>query len=317
MSTSNIQSTEINANVTNSTKQHGNELFWKTVIFDSNLEIVECSSDERFYKIGDWYFELGYPLERAVRIIRQYGYVSHIGVPENTRQYIRENAKTLFFAKLYCLPGKTPTMLVHSNCIYDIRVPLHLIFFPKCLLREKDGTPLYYTGPANVVHENSVINGCVHCQIYGIYRGVFIAFCNTCSGNIYNYRYGYTGYSGLGIDFYNIPPERRVDALPEYFESTQSLTDIGYTDSRTKECFTDILHLENETENPQDYFEFESNSFHEYDQQDDNQIDNDVGYTNNDYYESYGYESDDKYPYYSDSDPYDSDDSTERKWGNA
>jgi hypothetical protein len=75
--------------------------------------------------------------------------------------------------------------------------------------------------------------------------------------------------------------------------------------------------LENETENPQDYFEFESNSFHEYDQQDDNQIDNDVGYTNDDYYESYGYESDDKYPYYSDSDPYDSDDSTERKWGNA
>ena len=236
-----------------------NTLFQDTTYFFGNLEIVECLHNERFYKVQHIYFPLSYPLPRAVRLITQKEPVSHIGVPVKTLQNIIENGKRLFVSKLYGMPGKQPTMLVHSNCIYDIHVPLHLIFFPKCLVRDTDGTPLLYAGPANVanaVFDGSVIDGCGNCRAYGIYRGVCIAMCSSCSYNAYDGQYGYTGYAHMGIDFYCIPPERRVGALPQYFESTHSLTDIGYTGLRTEQCYADSITLVRPVEKPQEYVRF-------------------------------------------------------------
>lgn len=236
-----------------------NTLFQDTTYFFGNLEIVECSFNERFYKVQHIYFALSYPLPRAIRLIQQQESSLHIGVPVKKLQNIIENGKRIFVAKLYGMPGKQPTMLVHSNCIYDIHVPLHLIFFPKCLIRDTDGTPLVYAGPANVpnaVFDGSVIEGCRNCRAYGIYRGVCIAMCSSCSYNAYDGQYGYTGYAHMGIDFYCIPPERRVGALPEYFESTHSLTDIGYTGLRTEQCHADSITLVRPVENPQEYVRF-------------------------------------------------------------
>lgn len=227
-----------------------NEEFANTSVYVCELEVLEIEEygiHYTCYQLFGNYFPFDFPVYKAIRSyinslqfdekVRQYA--CQVGIaPERAMQY-KTHGKLLFSVPLYRrVDLAMPTMLVYRNCIFDINVPLHIVFYPKGKdLRDETGEGIvFHSGPADITCPGSENNYCSNCAAYGIYNGVFIALCASCAENFYDGRYSYTGYARMGIDFYCIPPERRLNALPEYFPDVICLEDIGYTNLKTEYC---------------------------------------------------------------------------------
>lgn len=227
-----------------------NEEFTNTSVYVCDLEVFECVGNfggtYKCYKVFGYYFPFECPIHMAFQTyLKSLKYdekirhmVCRVGLDSTCEMDIKTNGKRLFVVPLYRrVDLKMPNMLVYRNCIFDIHVPLDIIFYPKGELIDGKYS---YVGPVDTLSTRdddlSDTEFCWNCDAYGIYNGVFISLCTTCSQH-YNNRFSYlVGYGNCGIGFYNIPPERRLDALPEYFPGNISLDDIGYTTLKTTSC---------------------------------------------------------------------------------
>lgn len=217
-------------------------------VYDYNNEVV--------YKIFNYYFPLDYPLARALFYLTRYfndpRYVYQIGnyIYKDIEAF-EKKAELLFTAKLAIRKDlDIPTMLLHRNVIFDTHVPLEIVFFPK---GRYGGIPFntIYSTPADVTDEESTQKYCVDCTKTGSYRGVFFALCAYCVENVYcdkslGFREGYEEHRTLGdndignedhrtlCNIYEIPPEKRIDALPQYMtiitQENLTMNDIGYVE---------------------------------------------------------------------------------------
>ena len=216
-------------------------------VFHNFMLQVYCKNGIFVYKILNFYFPLDFPLPCALQIV-----IGWNNNPEDRSKYGRIGIKIeesiyvwnhLSISLFYCRKGNAfPTMFVHRNCVFDIHVPLHIIFNPKSNYQ-------ITCGPGDICDEKY----CKNCSSYGVYNGVFIALCTSCSES-YNGNHCYTGYIGIGIDFYSIRPEYRQQALPSHFPLDFDLNNIGYANEELQSCSTIIMERENTTK----YFDINS-----------------------------------------------------------
>lgn len=307
------------------------DTFTNNTVYVCDLEVLECAGDfgdiYKYYKVFGHYF----PFECSIQIafqsyLKSLRYdekirhlVCQVGIGSTHKIELQKNGKRLFIVPLYRRVGMDmPNMLVYRNCIFDIHVPLDIIFYPKRTIINGtiiDGTIIedkyIYVGPVDRLSScNDVLTDsefCQNCNAYGIYNGVFISLCTTCSQH-YNNRFSYLGYINCGISFYDIPPERRLDALPEYFPENISLTDIGYTTLKTTSC-SSVEFSVDETPDEPPYFYLENmvdvneenDESAEYGYEETNRMEEDDEYEYaSSKEEDFIYEDEDEYPEYQD-----------------
>jgi hypothetical protein len=273
-----------------------NEEFANTSVYVCDLEVLEIEEHGihyTCYQLFGYYFPFDFPIYKAIK-----SYLNSLQFDENVRRYAcqvgiaperymqyKMHGKVLFSVPLYRrVDLAMPTMLVYRNCIFDIHVPLHIVFYPKGKdLRDENGEGIgivLYSGPADITCPGSENNYCSNCAAYGIYNGVFIALCASCSDNSYDGRYSYTGYARMGIDFYCIPPERRLNALPEYFPDNICLEDIGYTTLKTEYCSAISFSVDDKSDQSYLYLEHLVRDLEQPEEEDDEDDDFEREYKN-------------------------------------
>jgi hypothetical protein len=228
--------------------------FVESTVFVFDMHIVEYKN-EKFIVIYDQCFRYEYPLVFAIRQIQHNqeclehnAYRTDIQFP--LRDSILTEGKTLFTAPLFRRNNSEhPTMYVHDNTIFDVRVPLDVVFFPLPIkINYLDGqghiigNDFDLIGPAEVLRGKSKPMRCWNCYSYGSFRGVFVALCPNCAG-LYQKESPTKQYLGLrecemvGCGIHDITPEQRHKVLPVHLIGTR-LVDIGYTDVDVDGCST-------------------------------------------------------------------------------
>ena len=232
--------------------------FVESTVFAFDMHIVEYKN-EKFFVIYDQCFRYEYPLFFAIRQIQHNqeclehnAYRTDIQNP--LRDSILTQGETLFTVHLFkshhC---EYPTMYVHNNTIFDVRVPLDVVFFPLPINvneqqngqgKDKDiDCDFGLIGPASVsMDESNTPRRCCNCYSFGSFRGVFVALCPNCA-ELYQRESPTKQYLGLrgcemvGCGIHDITPEERYKVLPVHLVGTR-LVDIGYTDADIDGCST-------------------------------------------------------------------------------
>jgi hypothetical protein len=224
-----------------------NRVFSETTSYVCDIDIIRYKFDNRCYENedDDYYYESEEDEEETLVFKYEgYYYTSDISIYEAIHnslarlhpQVCRKIAKSgtlLFTVPLFRRKdSQYPSMFVHRNNVFDIGVPIDIVFSPKI---DNTASPSVIAGPPDRSCEVSKSTYCKDCAVDGCYNGVFVALCVRCVNNVYKDKYlGFSReYSGEAIGFYDIPPERRYYALPLYMHHLYTAPDyeIGYIDN--------------------------------------------------------------------------------------